>query len=676
MGRKKKPVFRLTLFFIAVVIASGSILAYLSINNISNLKELTEKRVLEAERNLAFAVSDQIEIIINDLAEKFPDYPGGKNPAAVTWVKNMDTKDLAEQQFVVDTEGRFLWPWFVKGYENRPEKASSKRFQNQFEQAERAEFIEQNYSKADQYYHSSLREAFNNTDSVQALNALARLSVKSEEWTKAFSYYSSIISAYGTLLNAYGFPYVYYAIPQLIRISSSSNRDQIMQEIEFCLIGMASGKIPLNQSSADMLNLVSDWIESEPATNERIAHIRETIQTIENLLSFVNRHRVVIGDYLHNEDRDNFLPVRKGFHALNGSSKNDGELILIKLHGEYASGFSVDFEILWHQIMEQPVTEGTEYDLELEIVMSGNGINGSELPLTTKWEISPYFEGYSLFVKLENANLIDELVRRRSWIYGIALTLLLGGMILGILLIMRDISREEHLARLRADFISNVTHELKTPLTSIQLFTESILLNRVKSAAHKNEYLQIILKETGNLKRMVNNILDFSRMEKGKREYHFETVNITLLLNNAINDLDYWLEEKNFTLVKEIEDDVTAMVDQGALTQAIINLLNNAIKFSRNRKEIIVRLEKDQEMVLIQVEDKGIGIPDDQKDLIFQPFYRVGQKNSEDISGTGLGLSVVKEIVDAHQGKIRVESQVNEGSTFTILFKSTQENSG
>ncbi|TFH22362.1 MAG: hypothetical protein E4H10_13905, partial [Bacteroidia bacterium] len=471
MGRKKKPVFRLTLFFVSVVIASGSILAYLSINNISNLKELTEKRVQEAERKLALAVSDQIEIIINDLAEKFQDYPGGKNPAAITWIKNMDPNDLAEQQFVVDTEGGFLWPWFVEGLENRPEKAPSKKFQNQFEQAERAEFIEQNNSKAVHYYHASLRESSNNTDSVQALNALARLSVKSEEWTKAFSYYSSIISAYGTLLNSYGFPYVYYAIPQLIRMSNSSNRDQIMQEIEYCLTGMASGKIPLNQSSADILNLVSNWIESEPATNERNAFIRETIQTIEKLLSFVHRNRVVIGNYLHKENRDDFSPVREGFHALNGSSQNGGELILIKLHGEYASGFSVDFEVMWHHIMEQALTEGTEFDLELEIVMLGNGINGSELPLTTMREISPYFESYNLLVKLENASLIDKLVRRRSWIYGIALALLLGGMILGILLIHRDISREEHLAQLRAEFISNVTHELKTPLTSIQLFT-------------------------------------------------------------------------------------------------------------------------------------------------------------------------------------------------------------
>lgn len=676
MGRKKKPVLRLTLFFVSVVIASGSILAYLSINNISNLKELTEKKVLEEQKSLAVAVSDQIEERIVYLADKFSNYSNGNNINQVGAMMPLDTLDLIGDVFVVDRKGKFFWPWFIDGFENPTKRVSTLSFHTKFDQAERAEFIEKDFGKANSKYLASLRASTNNLDSVQTLNALARLSVKMEDGPQALSYYSSIISIYYGICDPHGFPYIYYAIPQLIKISNPSNRNRVFQEIGLCLTGMESGKIPLNHSTHEMLKLVSEWIVMEFIPHESISPVKESIQTIENFLSFIDRNREVIREYLLGENKDEIPLVKDSYHALNGTMLDGRELILIKHTGEYASGFSIVFGQLWSKISEQNLTEGTEFEFEIEMVGTGNGIDRPEHPLTTSLEISPYFPGYHVIVKLKNESLIDEFVSRRSWIYGIALTLLLGGMILGILLILRDISREEHLAQLRADFISNVTHELKTPLTSIQLFTESILLNRIKSAAHKKDYLQIILKETGNLKRMINNILDFSRMEKGKREYHFETVNVTLLLNNAINNLDYWLEEKNFTLVKEIEEHVTAMADPGALTQAIINLLNNAIKFSRNRKEIIVSLKKDEEMILIQVEDKGIGIPDDQKELIFHPFYRVGQKNSEDISGTGLGLSVVKEIVEAHQGKIRVESQLNKGSTFTILFKSTQENSG
>jgi len=675
MARKKKPVLRLTLFFIAVVIASGSILAYLSINNISNLKELTEKRVEEEQENLALAVSEQIELTINDLVEKFPDYPGGLHPASVSWLKTEDTNGLVKQQFVVDTQGEFLWPWFVNGHENRPEKAPTKRYESYFKQAEQAEFNELNFSQAGQYYLASLKESSNSTDSVQALNALARLSVKSEEWTQALSYYSSIISAYEALLNSYGFPYVYYVIPQLIRISDSSNRDQIMQEIDSCLTGMASGKIPLNHSTRDMLMLVSDWIAIEPTPVEKITLMENSVLAIESSLSFIERNEETILEYLNKDNRNDFPLVRGSYHALNSTLQDAGELLLIKLDSEYASGFSIVFEELWHNIKEKQLTKGTEFDFELDFVRLGNEINGSELPLTTTGEISLYFKDFSLLVELKNVNLIEELVKRRSWIYGIALSLLLGGMILGILLILRDISREEHLARLRADFISNVTHELKTPLTSIQMFTESMVLKRIKSESSKKEYLEIILKETERLKRMINNILDFSRAGKGKREYHFQEVNISSLIHESITDLDYWLVEQNFTLAKDIEDHITAIADPLALKQAIVNLLNNAIKFSIDIKEISVRLKKENEHILIQVEDKGIGIPDDKQDLIFQAFYRVGQNGSKEIGGTGLGLAVVQEIVEAHKGKITVESQLNEGSCFTITIRATQENS-
>lgn len=323
--------------------------------------------------------------------------------------------------------------------------------------------------------------------------------------------------------------------------------------------------------------------------------------------------------------------------------------------------------------MAKGFTTDTEFEYEIGLLKKVNRQNSQEAHLVTSTEISPYFPGHQILIKLKNEGLIDEFVRRRSWIYAIALALLLGGMVLGVLLILRDISREEHLAQLRSDFISNVTHELKTPLTSVQLFTESIILDRINSETDKKEYLRIILKETESLKRMINNILEFSKKEKGKQEYKFEEVNVTSLVHMAINDLDYWLVEKGFTLQTQMEDNVTATADQDALKQAIINLLSNAIKFSRERKEILVGIKEEKRAVMIEVEDKGIGIPEDQKDLIFEAFYRVGQKDAEDISGTGLGLTVVKEIVEAHHGKILVESQLNEGSKFTIILNSMGE---
>ena len=665
MSSKKKSVFRLTVIFISAVVASGSILAYLSINNISNLKDLTEKRVLEEQEDLAGTISKNIQYEINDIADRFTETISRDNKDNIAAVKKIDTLDLVRNSFVINEDGKFLWPWFTDELEQKAAKVTSKSYGKNFTRAEREEFIEKDFTKASQLYLASLRVSTGNFDSVKSLNALARLSVKMDDGQKALTHYSTIISKYYSVSDRYGFPYVYYAIPQLIRISGPSNKEKILQEIEFCLSRMDAGDIPLNHSADNILSQVANWVDEQEIINEKFAEVSKLIQRIKSRLTFIDRNAEVIRGSL-------FQEMRKE-DSLIGMSQDPTELILINLEADSPAGFTISLDQLWNKVSGKGLIEDAEFAYEVELLNKVNGVSSSGNRLSTFADISPYFPGHQVLIKLKNERLIDEFVKRRSWIYGIALTLLLGGMILGVLLILRDISREEHLAQLRSDFISNVTHELKTPLTSVQLFTESIILNRIKTDADKNEYLRIILKETESLKRMINNILEFSKKEKGKLEYKFEEVNVTSLVNLAINDLDYWLVEKGFILQTQLEDNVKVTADPDALKQAIINLLSNAMKFSRNRKEILVGLREEKGEIMIVVEDKGIGIPEDQKDLVFEAFYRVGQKDAEDISGTGLGLTVVKEIVEAHHGKILVESKLNEGSKFTIILNSMEE---
>ncbi len=259
-------------------------------------------------------------------------------------------------------------------------------------------------------------------------------------------------------------------------------------------------------------------------------------------------------------------------------------------------------------------------------------------------------------IKLSDENLINDFIKRRSWIYGIATALLLVALALGVALIVRDIAREKQISRLQSDFISNVTHELKTSLTSIYMFAESILLKRVKKESDKDEYLSIILKESERLKRMINNILEFSKMEKGKPEYHFVHSNLVAILNAAIHEFDYWFEKEKFDIVTELDENIHAEVDAEKMKQVISNLLSNALKYSTITKKIFIRLYKTVNNIHIEVEDQGIGIPENQLSRIFEKFYRVDQK--ENISGTGLGLTVVKEIIEVHKGKISVESKL------------------
>jgi two-component system phosphate regulon sensor histidine kinase PhoR len=329
-------------------------------------------------------------------------------------------------------------------------------------------------------------------------------------------------------------------------------------------------------------------------------------------------------------------------------------------------GFLIDGNKLFDTILKTALQSGFEFDYKIEFP-TGYTSNSSSQSLVYASQLNPYFPGQIIQIELNDENLISNLIKRRSWIYGIATALLLVAMFLGVVLILRDVRRERHLMRLRSDFISNVTHELKTPLTSIYMFAESLLLKRIKKEEDKEVYLSIILKESERLKRMINNILEFSKMEKGKSEYHFVDSNLSAILYNAINDLDYWFEKEKFEVVTDLDEDINAEVDPEKMKQVISNLLSNAIKYSTDNKKISIRLFKTTDVINMEIEDRGIGISAAHLSRIFEKYFRVD--NKENISGTGLGLTVVKEIIEAHNGTISVTSEIDKGSKFSITLK-------
>jgi len=361
-----------------------------------------------------------------------------------------------------------------------------------------------------------------------------------------------------------------------------------------------------------------------------------------------------------------------GHYYIPGASKENKNPIVVRYGDSLInfSGFSIHLEGLMLQAIRIQIPESQKFEYEINIINKYADQDQNDSRLVTISEISPLAPDHSITIRLKDEKSIKKDIIRTSWIYGIAITLLLGGMILGIFLTIKDIRREKETAQLRSEFVSNVTHELKTPLTSIYMFAESILLGRVKTKTDQKEYLGIILKETDRLKRLINNILDFTKREKGKLIYHFTEVNLSEVIRSAIRDLDYWTMEKRFNVRTEIEEDIIGNADPDAIKQAVINLLSNAINYSRDRKEIVVKLWEKDRLITIEVEDKGIGIPEGQLDKIFNEFYRVDDENVTEISGTGLGLTVVKDIVQAHHGKLFVKSKINQGSTFTIVLQS------
>jgi signal transduction histidine kinase len=276
------------------------------------------------------------------------------------------------------------------------------------------------------------------------------------------------------------------------------------------------------------------------------------------------------------------------------------------------------------------------------------------------------FPNLTLAIKLRGttlATLGEHFVRTSFLVLG-GLTLLLAG---GIVLTHRNVAKEMALARLKSDFVSNVSHELRTPLSLIRLYAETLEMGRLSSPEKYQEYYRIIRKESERLSALINNILDFSRIEAGRKEYDFRETDMRELVHTTLDSYRYQIEQNGFVFEEKIGDDVPSMqVDREALSRSLLNLVNNALKYSQDRKYIGVNLYRKNGSVRLEVIDHGIGIPDQEQSKIFEKFYRVGDPLVHNTKGSGLGLSLVRHIVQAHGGEVLVDSAPGEGSKFTI----------
>ncbi len=247
-----------------------------------------------------------------------------------------------------------------------------------------------------------------------------------------------------------------------------------------------------------------------------------------------------------------------------------------------------------------------------------------------------------------------------------ALSLLMGG---GMLLTYRNVTRELALAKLKSDFVSNVSHELRTPLALIRLYAETLELGRISNSGKQQEYYEIIRKESERLTSLINNILDFSRIESGKKEYSFKETNVADLVRSTLESYRFEIEQNGFQFEQKIDNDVPPLwVDREAIARSLLNLVNNAVKYSANEKYLGVRLYRHTSGVNLEVVDRGIGIPAKEQLKIFEKFYRVGDPLVHNTKGSGLGLSLVQHIVKAHGGEVAVESAPGKGSKFIITL--------
>ena len=260
----------------------------------------------------------------------------------------------------------------------------------------------------------------------------------------------------------------------------------------------------------------------------------------------------------------------------------------------------------------------------------------------------------------------------RQWVDLVLIGTALAVIVFGLSILLLGLRRERRANALKSEFISNVSHELKTPLSIISMFGEMLAMGRTRSSEQATEYAEIIWKESVRLARLIDNVLDFAKMERGKNAYEFADGDVIEVAARAVELSSRRLQAADVEVSTEFAEDIPILsIDSNALTLAVLNLIDNAVKYAAAGERIEVAVQRKDDQVVLSVRDFGPGIAVEEQGRIFERFYRAKAIRLMPVRGSGIGLALVKHIAAAHKGDVSVESEPESGATFRLWLPVT-----
>jgi signal transduction histidine kinase/tetratricopeptide (TPR) repeat protein len=598
--------------FLGAIVAPCLVLIVLGVRMIGQERQLRARRIEEERQRRVEQVGQELLSRLERLKLDPAITSIGRQPEVVVLVGKVH-------------EDRLLLPWdanvdtqHFRQWINSPPFASLTR------QAAREEIIAGKLGEAIRIYRQALVSVSQAAAQSYARLSLARVLAKMGKREESFQEYRRILESPQHQVDEHGIPLALYAAPPLL--DGGMQQKEILALIHDCLD--RSDKLP-----PSALHLMHDLAERLDA--------KAVIDKLADLIRDCEQAEALQRDFVR---------------VLMLSTQSDGPvwvaygepLWLLGLTTSAGSSDIIALVVRAREILENG--KGFAYPVELAGGEEGESL-GEHFP-GLRVTIPPVVESNST---LQPAFFLTAL--------GVVITLtLLAGYLL-----LRDVRREIRLAGMRSQFVSAVSHELKTPLTAIRVFAESMRMDEEMERPTQQEYLDIILQESGRLGKLVDNVLEFAKVEHGRKDYQMQPVSLVEAAEAAARIMKYPLEQAGFRLEPVLDGDLPPVVaDRDAIEQAILNLLNNAIKYSGESRDVALRLFREDGQAVIQVIDHGVGIPQEEQNRIFERFYRISSPENRHIAGAGLGLTLVEHIAKAHGGSINVESRAGEGSTFTL----------
>jgi len=689
---------KIIFIFLLAIFLPSLIVSYLSLSTFSKRREAVKKLL---ESNLWISGEAALKSVEGALLEHEKKALKSENFIRLIQQKKADltffsssvlSRDIAGNLFLLDADYKIIFP--RTGSENASvfqweKDLSNGQFAKIFHKAEYFEFSQKNYTRAAELYKEYSVSAPSKQHKAIALEGLGRCLLSSKRYNEAYKVYNELSGSYGQFKNKAGHPYGIIAVFQLYEIDQrrmkvADNLKKLLELYE----KIRGGAWLLNTSIYDFFTAEIESILNSKFNEGKFPEIRKSYQDLRKQQS-PYRQALVFKDFLER----NVIPKinEKSFisrvanevmpERLLIPQKKDFSLISYAILPDFQSeqtfygGFCWDLNSLKKQIISKTLEDITkDSGLSFQIVdKRGQNILTGEEELISKGSQTLSYRliplPWKLLVSQPGIKALERTARREIFFYGILLTVIVALMLFGAILIARDISRESETTRLKTEFVHNISHELKTPLTLIRLYGETLQRKENLTNEEKKECYEIITKESERLSHLINNVLDFSRIEMGRKEFSFKKGDLAKVVRDTLESYRYHLEKKGFSIQTDIASDLPEMKFDGeAIASVLVNLLSNAMKFSPKKKEVTVKLFRDDENAVLQVADKGIGILPKEFSKIFQRFYQSKNKIVSESRGSGLGLTLVKHITEAHGGRIQVESEPGKGSIFSVFL--------
>jgi len=606
-------------------------------------RELAQKRMADDKIRMARDIGQHLLVKLENikLQERSAASDEDLLPAKISYVN-------PEVVLVGLVDGRrLILPWERSQETERTAKLlNDPEYIRKIRSAEREEFVQKDFARAARLYSQAVNGADHSVQKEYARLLLARTFWKSGNNADALLHYQKLLSLPYNLSDEYGIPLSLYAAGRLLELSE--NYEEIIKSVQKEMnekYWLSPGASYLLSDSIEKLDIKTQNTSFQEIVQECKLLLQKYIQKQEQAIALQNDFLTLGLSTNQGRSRNEDKPVWVAYGDnswLVGLAPSLSEklplVIVVDVEAGFAETFPVDYELVGE---DDP--EGLSLGLNfpgLKIVFSDN----QEALFSELWIVQPIF-------------------------YLLALLLILGVTLFGAYLLWRDVRREVRMAEMRSQFVSSVSHELKTPLTAIRMFAETMRMGRSKDPKTHTEYLDTIVNESQRLTRLLNNVLDFSKIEQGKRIYHPEQASLYAIIQSAARAMGYPLSQQGFSLEVKTEEGLPDVcVDRDAIEQAVLNLLHNAMKYSGESRDIGLSLQKEENHAVIKVVDHGIGIDPQEQQRIFGKFYRVPSPENERIVGTGLGLALVSHIVEAHKGRLEIESTLGKGSAFSIYL--------